>query len=149
MSKSRFLSVLSFVFLFFCSACGTGLKDEDVAISVIRHGKEYHRNVDADLLEVLESIVSEECKAPRMLNLRLQLSEVEKYKEDGIYIEVVYENGKAFPVMEDSSEIVIDEVHFMIGEEPTNCYVCYTTENAYCIFFLSQVSCDEIRMHLE
>lgn len=148
MGKRKFWAVLSIVFLFFCSACGNELKDEDVTISVIRHGKEYTKNVDTGLLELLESIVSEECKAPRMLSLILPLSEVEKYKEDGIYIEVVYKNGKVFPMMEDSSDIVIDEVHFLIREEPLNCYVCCDTETAYYTFFLSGDACDKISKYL-
>lgn len=152
MGKRRILLVLSIVLLFLVSACGTSgnaLKKENKTMTVIRHGENISQSADAELLGLLETIVSEECKAPRMLNLRLPLSEVEAYKEDGTYIEIMYENGKAFPVMADSSEVVIDEVHFLIGKEPSNCYVCYDTENAYCIFFLSQASCDEIRMHLD
>ena len=148
MRKCKKCFVLLFVLFLFCTACGKEVSEEDVSISVIRHGKEYSRNADTELLEVLEAVVTEECKAPRMLNLMMTLSEVENYKEDGTYIEVVYKNGKAFPVMENSSETVIDKVFFLIGEAPLNCYVCYDTEAAYCTFFLSDNACDKISKYL-
>ena len=144
----KFLAILSITLLFFCTACGKEVKDENVSISALRHGKAHSKNVDAELLELMETIVTEECKAPRMLNLMLTLTEVEKYKEDGIYIEAMYKNGKSFPIMGDSSGTVIDEVLFLIGEEPLNCYVCCDTETAYYTFFLSEDACDKISEHL-
>lgn len=148
MGKRKFLAILSITLLFFCTACGREVKDENVSIAAFRHGKEHSKNVDTELLELVETIVTEECKAPRMLSLMLPLTVVEKYKEDGIYIEVVYKNGKSFPIMGDSSETVIDEVIFLIGEEPLNCYVCCDTETAYYTFFLSEDACDKISEHL-
>lgn len=152
MCKKFLLSVFGIALLCIVSACGTEateLPEEGAVITVFYQGENKSQSVDAELLELLEMIVSEECKAPLMLSLQLPLSETEVYKEDGTYIEVMYENGKAFPVMTDASEAAIDEVRFLIGSDSLESYIRYVTEENSRIFALSQASCDAIREHLE
>ena len=152
MGKKLLLSVFGIALICFGSACGTEttkMPEEGVAITVFDQGKSNSQNVDAELLELLETIVSEECKAPLMLSLQLPLSETEVYKEDGTYIEVVYEKGKTFPVMIDAAEVAIAEVRFLIGGDSLNSYISYDTGASSHMFGLSQVSCDAIKEHLE
>ncbi len=154
MGRKSLWVVVSIALLLGISACGatsdavdsseSGKKTEaKEMVTIIRNGDTILLDDVTALQEQLEDILCNECKKPLMLSLQLTEEEVESYK-DGIYIEIIYEDGKVFSEITGSLDTKIENVYFLMKEDSLVNYIMYYTGKSSRVFSLSQASRDVI-----